>query len=57
MYTHSYTEDSKIVHLGKCHSENLECGMCEAGFDELNKLEMHLNTCEKNITNLQRSGI
>jgi hypothetical protein len=40
------TEDSMIVHLGKCHSENLECGLCEAGFDELNKLEMHLNTCE-----------
>ena len=37
---------SMVVHLGKYHSENLECGLCEAGFGELSKLEMNLNTCE-----------
>ena len=39
-------QDSIVVHSGKYNSENLECILCEAGFGELGKLEVHLNTCE-----------
>jgi hypothetical protein len=35
-----------VVHKGKCHSGNLECGLCETEFEELKTLVKHLNTCE-----------
>ena len=38
-------QDSMQVQLGKYHSEHLECGLCEAGFEELSKLQMHLIEC------------
>ena len=34
------------VHIGKVHSENFECGMCEFIAESLDTLEMHLFTCE-----------
>ena len=40
------TPESMEVHLGKCRSADFECGLCETKFEELNKLEIHLNTCE-----------
>ena len=54
------TVETMEVHLGKCRSENFECGLCEANFEDLKKLELHLNTCEvyecdecnKRVTNL-----
>ena len=34
------------MHVGKVHSEYLECGLCEFKADNLENLEMHLFTCE-----------
>ena len=34
------------VHLGRAHSENLECGLCEFQVGNLEKLDLHLFTCE-----------
>ena len=34
------------VHVGKCYSNNLECGLCDAEFKDLESLELHLRTCE-----------
>ena len=34
------------VHIGKCRTKDFECGLCEAKFEELNSLEIHLKTCE-----------
>jgi hypothetical protein len=34
------------VHLGKEHSANFECGLCEVEAKDLENLEMHLFTCE-----------
>ena len=34
------------VHLGKCRTDNFECGFCESTFKELNDLKLHLKTCE-----------
>ena len=34
------------VYLGKCRSEDVECGSCDFCFKELNNLQIHLNTCE-----------
>ena len=28
-------DDSMSVHIGKVHSENIECGMCESVFENL----------------------
>ena len=36
------------IYLGKCRSENFECGLCDKRFQELDKLELHLFTCEVN---------
>ena len=34
------------VHMGKCHTDNFECGLCEKNFGSIETLETHLNTCE-----------
>ena len=34
------------VHIGKCNSNNYECGFCDAKFNDLPSLELHLRTCE-----------
>ena len=34
------------VHVGKCRTENFECGLCEYTGDTLEKLETHLVSCE-----------
>ena len=40
--THSY----KDVHIGKSHTDNFECGLCEKEFGNLEMLTVHLQTCE-----------
>ena len=39
-------DESMGVHIGKHHSENLECGLCESVFETIENLETHLVTCE-----------
>ena len=39
-------EPSMEVHIGRAHSENYECGLCEFVAGDLEKLEIHLFTCE-----------
>ena len=39
-------DETMEVHIGKTHSDNLECGLCEVQMDTLENLEMHLFTCE-----------
>ena len=39
MHTHE-------VHMGKAHSDNFECGLCDNDFGNFENLEIHLNTCE-----------
>ena len=34
------------VYLGKAHSENFECGLCESEMEDLETLELHLFTCD-----------
>ena len=34
------------VHVGKCYSNNFDCGLCDAKFEDLSSLELHLRTCE-----------
>ena len=34
------------VHLGKMHSENFECGLCDNVVKDFESLELHLFTCE-----------
>ena len=34
------------VQVGKCGSENFECGLCNFKTDTLEKLELHLVSCE-----------
>ena len=38
--------DTMEVHIGKCRNEDFECGLCEATFNKLDDLEIHLKTCE-----------
>ena len=39
MHTHE-------VHMGKCHSSNHDCGLCDRELGNLGDLEVHINTCE-----------
>ena len=39
-------EPSIEVHIGRAHSDNFECGLCEFGAGDVEKLETHLFTCE-----------
>ena len=34
------------VHIGKCHSENYDCGICSFEAGSLERVETHLRTCE-----------
>ena len=34
------------VHIGKCHTDQFECGLCDRKFENSPLLETHLNTCE-----------
>ena len=34
------------VHVGKCHSEIIECGLCEYEAKDSENLNLHLATCE-----------
>ena len=34
------------VHIGKSHTDNFECGICEVSFGKSEDLEIHLATCE-----------
>ena len=38
-----YTMD---VHIGKCHSEKFECGICDCKTKTIEDLDMHLFSCE-----------
>ena len=38
-----YTMD---VHIGKCHSEKFECGICDCTTKTIEDLDMHLFVCE-----------
>ena len=41
------TNDASMeMHIGKVHSEKIECGLCDSVFDDMNGLELHLCTCE-----------
>ena len=61
MKTHSYKEakfkyadydfvgkslETMEVHLGKFHTDNYECGLCENDLGNLEDLSVHLQTCE-----------
>ena len=39
-------KETMNVHLGKCHSGNFVCGLCEFTANTLEDLETHLFTCE-----------
>ena len=39
-------ETTMAVHVGKMHSENIVCGICDFVADNLDNLETHLFTCE-----------
>ena len=34
------------VHAGKAHTDNLECGLCENNFENIENLNLHLQTCD-----------
>ena len=40
------SRETMEVHIGKSHTDNFECGLCELNFGNIGKLETHLNTCE-----------
>ena len=42
----SITIETMEVHIGKCCDNYFECGLCEDRFENLEKLELHLKTCE-----------
>ena len=59
--THSYKEakfkcedcsfvgkcfETMDVHIGKSHTDNFECGLCEKEFGNIEMLTVHLQTCE-----------
>ena len=45
------------VHIGKCYTDNLECGFCDSKFKDLSDLELHLRTCEVyECTNCWKKG-
>ena len=35
------------VHIGRYHTDQFECGICERQLGNYEDLETHLNTCEK----------
>ena len=37
-----HTSETLDVHIGKCHSDNSMCGMCEKTFETLANLETHV---------------
>ena len=41
-----YNEIGIEVHVGREHGENFECGLCEFIADDLESLDVHLQTCE-----------
>ena len=40
------SKETLEVHNGKMHAEQFKCGLCEMLFDNIQKLETHLITCE-----------
>ena len=34
------------IHIGKFHSSNYDCGLCDRELGNLGDLEVHINTCE-----------
>ena len=40
------SRETMEVHIGKAHTDQFECGLCEVSFGKLEDLETHLNTCE-----------
>ena len=58
MYTHE-------VHMGKVHSSNYNCGLCDIEFGNLGYTEIHLNACEiykrshkeRNVSDIKRHAI
>ena len=34
------------VHIGKYHSDNFECGICEYTTESVDNLDIHLTTCK-----------
>ena len=42
----SQTIETMEVHVGKCGTENFECGLCNFKAETLENLELHLVSCE-----------
>ena len=44
---HAFNNNETLaVHIGKNHTDNFKCGLCERFFETKENLEVHLNTCE-----------
>ena len=41
-----YNEIGIEVHVGREHAENFECGLCGYIAEDLESLDVHLQTCE-----------
>ena len=41
------TRETMNVHIGRYHTDQFECGICEKNLGNSEGLETHLNTCEK----------
>ena len=39
-------EHTMDVHIGKVHSDKVECGLCEIHTKDLEELELHIFSCE-----------
>ena len=37
---------SHEVHMGKAHSDIIDCGLCDLEFEKVEDLEIHITTCE-----------
>ena len=39
-------ERTMQMHNGKCHQKNIECGLCKYEAKDIEKLDLHIATCE-----------
>ena len=39
------SRETMEVHIGKNHTDNFECGLCDLNFGNIGKLEIHLKAC------------
>ena len=40
------TRETMNVHIGRFHTDQFECGLCERNLGNSSSLDVHLNTCE-----------